>query len=60
MAEPNTLPEFLLDILRCPKTHSNLRLADDGLLAQINKAIESGMVHNQLGQIVDERLDGHC
>jgi uncharacterized protein YbaR (Trm112 family) len=58
MLEQHPLPEFLLKVLRCPKTHSKLRLADDAMLARLNSAIESGKLHNQSGQLVKERLDG--
>lgn len=58
MAEPPLIPDFVLRALRCPRTHSALRLAAAEELASLNAAIESGRICNVSGQPVDERLDG--
>lgn len=48
----------LLDILVCPENHTRLKLADDRLIAQINRAIEAGTLTNRGGQKVESLLDG--
>ncbi len=48
----------LLDILVCPENHSRLELADDDLIAQLNRAIEAGTLTNRAGQRVESLLDG--
>jgi uncharacterized protein YbaR (Trm112 family) len=48
----------LLEILVCPEDHSPLDLADDELLAKLNRAIAAGRVTNRGGQAVEGPLSG--
>ena len=48
----------LLEILVCPEDHSPLALADDELLAKLNRAIAAGEVTNRGGQAGEEPLSG--
>ena len=48
----------LLDILICPETHQELRLADDELLERVNRAVQEGKLRNRGGEEVTEPLDG--
>lgn len=47
----------LLEILVCPETKQPLRVADDGLLARVNAAVEAGTLKNRGGEPVTERID---
>lgn len=42
----------LLDILVCPETKQPLRLADEAVLAQVNQAVEAGILTNRGGSPV--------
>ena len=46
----------LLDILCCPETRGKLRMADDALLATINKAGAAGTLKNAAGEKISETL----
>jgi uncharacterized protein len=48
----------LLSILVCPVDHTPLGLADDQLVARLNRAIAAGLVKNQAGRPVEEPLGG--
>lgn len=48
----------LLEILVCPKTHQPLTLADEQLVDQLNKRVESGTLKNSGGAVVESRLEG--
>lgn len=48
----------LLDILVCPIDRTLLSVADDLLVAQVNRAIASGRVTNRVGRLVDQPIDG--
>lgn len=48
----------LLEILACPDDHTALRMADDQLLAELNRAIAAGGVHNRADQPVEQPLEG--
>jgi uncharacterized protein YbaR (Trm112 family) len=48
----------LLDLLVCPENRTPLTLADDELLAKVNRAITAGSVKNRSGQQVSESLSG--
>ena len=52
------IDEKLLQILVCPKDQTALSLADDRLLAKVNRAIAEGEVRNLGGQAVTELLQG--
>ena len=47
----------LLEILVCPETKQRLRLADDDLLAGVNRAIGEGRVTNRGGDAVGEPIE---
>jgi uncharacterized protein YbaR (Trm112 family) len=47
----------LLQILCCPETHQDLRLAEPALLDQLNAQIAAGTLKNRAGQPVREKLD---
>jgi uncharacterized protein YbaR (Trm112 family) len=46
------------EILRCPQTHTPLRLADEQLLAKLNRAIAAGRIKNQAGRPVEDSIQG--
>jgi len=48
----------LLSMLRCPDDRSQLRLADNALIARINDAIRAGRLRNEAGRELDETIDG--
>ncbi len=57
----------LLEILRCPETHQELRQAEPALIEQLNRLIAGGSMRNRAGQPVKEilqgglvRADGRC
>ncbi|HEY1601165.1 MAG TPA: Trm112 family protein [Pirellulales bacterium] len=47
----------LLSILVCPEARTPLELADQTLLAAVNRAISGGQVRNKGGETVAETLD---
>jgi uncharacterized protein YbaR (Trm112 family) len=48
----------LLEILVCPEHRTPLSIADDDLLAALNRAIAQGRLKNRAGERVEKRLDG--
>jgi uncharacterized protein len=46
----------LLEILACPETKQQVRLADDGLVRRINAAITAGSLKNREGQPIGEPI----
>jgi uncharacterized protein YbaR (Trm112 family) len=48
----------LLEILCCPETHQEVRLAEPALVDKLNQQIAAGGVKNRAGQLVQEKLDG--
>jgi len=48
----------LLDMLVCPENHRPLRMADEGLVARLNRAIAAGAVCRRAGQAVTEPVEG--
>jgi uncharacterized protein YbaR (Trm112 family) len=46
----------LLNLLCCPETHQDVRLAEPGLLDQLNQKIRSGALRNRAGRVVSEKL----
>ncbi|HET6879896.1 MAG TPA: Trm112 family protein [Pirellulales bacterium] len=48
----------LLDILVCPELRTPLTVADDELLAALNRAVAEGRLKNRGGERVDRPLDG--
>ena len=54
-------PKFdaeLIHLIRCPVTKSDLTLAPDSMIEELNRRIESGKVVNRVGQTISEKLDG--
>lgn len=52
------IEQNLLDILVCPETKQPLRVADAGLLSELNASIEAGAVTNRGGERVHSPLGG--
>ncbi len=48
----------LLEILVCPENKTPVRLADEALVARMNKDIEAGRLKNRAGETVSLRIDG--
>jgi uncharacterized protein len=48
----------LLQILRCPQDHSELRIADASLIAEVNQGIRAGRLTTVGGQPLKKPLDG--
>lgn len=48
----------LLEILVCPENKTSVRLADEALVARMNKDIEAGRLKNRAGETVSLRIDG--
>jgi uncharacterized protein len=48
----------LLQILCCPETHQELRIADGDTITRLNAQIAAGTLKNRAGQPVQEKLDG--
>jgi uncharacterized protein YbaR (Trm112 family) len=46
-----------LKILWCPETHQQVRVAEDALVAKLNRQITAGTLRNCGGQPVNEPLD---
>jgi len=47
----------MLNILRCPVDHSTLTLAEDSLIAKVNRAIEAGKVASVGGTTIEKPID---
>ena len=52
------LDKELLEKLVCPQDQTPLELANEELLAGLNRAIAAGEVKNQVGRTVEESLAG--
>ena len=52
------IQQELLDLLQCPETRTPLRVADESLLAKINKAIVAGAIQNRIGETLETPLSG--
>ena len=48
----------LLNILCCPETHQDLRLAEPAVIEKLNGQVAAGALKNRAGQAVQEKLDG--
>ena len=48
----------LIRLLCCPETHQEVRLADNALLARLNREITLGQLKNRTGRPVRHQLDG--
>ena len=52
------IDQDLLDILACPETKEEVRLASDSEVAAINEMIRAGNLVNRGGEKVTEPIDG--
>jgi uncharacterized protein YbaR (Trm112 family) len=48
----------LLEILCCPETHQEVRLAEPAVVDKLNGQIAAGTVTNRAGQTVKEKIEG--
>jgi uncharacterized protein YbaR (Trm112 family) len=48
----------LLEILCCPETHQEVRLAEPAIVDKLNHQIAAGALKNRAGQPVPEKIDG--
>jgi uncharacterized protein len=48
----------LLEILCCPETHQEVRLAESAVVDKLNQQIMAGVLKNRAGQPVHEKIDG--
>ena len=46
----------LLDILCCPETRGQLKIADETLLSSLNQAVAAGSLKNAAGEKISETL----
>jgi uncharacterized protein YbaR (Trm112 family) len=49
--------QSLLGVLRCPETRQELRVAEPGLVRELNARAARGALKNRAGQAVGEALD---
>lgn len=47
----------LVQMIRCPVTKSDLCVASEQLVLELNNQIESRKLLNQLGQVVEDRIE---
>ena len=52
------ISEELLELLVCPENRMPLELADEDVVARLNKAIAAGSLTNRAGQRLEEPLSG--
>lgn len=52
------IDQALLDILACPETKEEVRLAPDSVVEAVNAMIEAGTLVNRAGEKVVEPIDG--
>ena len=57
-AEGSMIDQELLDILACPETKEEVRLASDPEVASLNEKIRAGNLVNRGGEKVTELIDG--
>ncbi len=48
----------LLAVLVCPTDHTPLTIADEQVIARVNRAIAAGRVKNRAGRPVEQAVDG--
>ncbi len=53
-----TIDAKLLDILCCPETKQDLKLADEKTINDLNGLIEKNELKNRIKQPVEKKLDG--
>ena len=52
------IDQKLLEIICCPETRQDLKMAEDSLIEKLNKLIENEELLNRIKQPVKNRLDG--
>ncbi len=57
-AERFMIDQALLDILACPETKEEVRLAPDSVVESVNEMIKAGTLVNRGGEKVTEAIDG--
>ena len=57
-SRPVNIDKDLLAILCCPDTKQDVRVADEALIATLNKAVSLGQLKNKANKPVTETLDG--
>ena len=50
--------EKLLEIICCPETRQDLKMAENSLIEKLNNLIENQKLFNRIRQPVKDRLDG--
>ena len=53
-----TIDTKLLEILCCPETKQDLKLADEKTINDLNALVEKSELKNRIKQPVDKKLDG--
>ena len=56
--QPDMLQADVLAILRCPDDHSELAVASQEVVDQVNESIRKGRLVNRAGKWVDRSIDG--
>ena len=56
LPEATVIDRQLLDILACPETREPVSLADEALVASLNRKIEAGQLVNRAGEKVTEPI----
>ncbi|NQT38879.1 MAG: hypothetical protein HQ581_15390 [Planctomycetes bacterium] len=51
------IDEELLGLLVCPEDQSPLALAEEPLMAQVNRVIATGQLKNRAGRVVDAAIE---
>ena len=46
------MPEWLLELIRCPQTGEGLRLADRELMANVNRLAQDGKLFDTMGRTI--------
>ncbi len=52
------MTESLLNILRCPQSRTRLSVAEPSLVAELNRGVSLGTLHNLAGEPVERKLSG--
>ena len=52
------IDQKLLEIICCPETRQDLKMAEDSLIEKLNRLIENEELLNRIKQPVKNRLDG--
>jgi uncharacterized protein YbaR (Trm112 family) len=52
------ITDDLLQILCCPETHLEVRVAEAAVIDRVNAQIAAGALKNRAGQLVQEKIEG--